>query len=123
MRKHICLLIAFAIVLTFASTALATGESLSHSGTSTSGYYTSDYFDQKNDRNIYCTYAYSSNPMTVAPAVSQNGSWVELTPRKTFDEGHLFILQTSTTVRRIHLHLVNTVSVSTQSIGSWELRA
>lgn len=47
MKRYLCLLIAFTLVLAFASTALATGETLAHSGTSTYGYYTNDYFDQK----------------------------------------------------------------------------
>ena len=47
MKRYLCLLIAFTLVLAFASIALATGETLSHSGTSTYGYYTNDYFDQK----------------------------------------------------------------------------
>ena len=122
MKRYLCLLVAFTLVLAFASTALATGETLSHSGTSTYGYYTNDYFDQKNDKNIHCLSAYCSYPMKVVPVIHQNGTWVELTSRMNFDEGHLFVLLTSPTVRRVHLYLINTISTSTQSSGYWELR-
>ena len=127
MKKILSFVLVFAmiivimIVLSFSSVAFATGSTLSHSGTSTSGYYTDDYFEQKNDRNIYCTSAQSSNPMLAAPAVYNNG-WTELTSRKTFKTGHLFILQTSSYVRRVYIHMVNTVSSSTTSSGTWELK-
>lgn len=121
MKRMLSLIIVIMIVLSFSSVAFATGSTLSHSGTSTSGYYTDDYFEQKNDRNIYCTSAQSSNPMLAAPAVYNNG-WTELTSRKTFKTGHLFILQTSSYVRRVYIHMVNTVSSSTTSSGTWELK-
>jgi hypothetical protein len=122
MKKIVTLVLALALVMAFAAPAMAAGNYIAHSGTSTSGYYTTDYFEQKNDRNIHCTFAYSTNPMQVAPAV-YGTSWSELTSRMTFQTGHLFILNTSATVRRVHLHLVNTVSSSTYSSGNWELRA
>lgn len=121
MKRYLCLLIAFTLVLAFASTALATGETLSHSGTSTYGYYTNDYFDQKNDKNIRCVDAYCNYPMNVVPVVSQNGNWVELTSSKIFSTGVSFVIGTSPTLRRVHLHLINVVNVPTQSSGSWEL--
>ena len=121
MKRFVCFITVMLMILSIGSIAFATGSTLSQSGTSTSGYYTDDYFEQKNDRNIYCTSAQSSNPMLAAPAVYNNG-WTELTSRKTFKTGHLFILQTSSYVRRVYIHMVNTVSSSTTSSGTWELK-
>ncbi len=125
MKKRLMILaIVVALVIGLMPvTAFATGESLEHSGTSSTGYYTSDYVEQKNDNNMYCTYAYASNSgMEVYPVMrDDNDNWVRLTDNRSFSTGHKFVFQDWDYVRRIHLRIANMGTPSTYTHGIWSL--
>lgn len=129
-RKIVVCVMVVMSIFAVCSTAFAAGETLSHSGTSKSGYYTTNSLPQKDDRTIKCQ-NWHTNPsnatMHAQPVfkVDGVGSWKNVVkdslPAKY---GTVFTVPTYKEVRDIHLHITNVGSsygYSVYSSGNWQL--
>lgn len=131
MKKFFASIMVIMMVFAFCTTAFATGEKLEHSGTSKTGYYTSDYVEQKNDTRLHCSKA-DKNPTVatigVFPVQKINGNWVKCAQNTTlvryFQDDLNIMLDKYSSVRHIHLRLYNAGSyegTSVKTTGSWVL--
>ncbi len=124
-RLTILAIVTALVVSLMPVTAFATGESLVHSGTSTTGYFTNDYVEQMNDNHMYCNTATADRSgMQVYPVINEGGGWVRLTDNVSFTTGLRFTFQDWSYVRQIHLRIVNAgaaAGVSTYTYGVWSL--
>lgn len=132
-RKIVVCVMVVMSIFAVCSTAFAAGETLSHSGTSKTGYYTTNYLPQKNDHTIKCQNWYTSPSSAVMYAqpvykVSSGGSWVHASEggAKLAAYGTTFYVPTYSTVRHIHMHITNSggsYGKSVYSSGTWQLLA
>jgi len=123
MKKFIAIFLVVVLMFATSSVALATGSSLSHSGTSTYGYYTSDYVAQKNDQHLDCDNCSLGGTFNVGAAMYDSG-WSVITSMQSYTSNSGFVLNKYSTVRRIFLRIENSGSsygVSTSSSGNWTL--
>jgi hypothetical protein len=130
-KRFLACVLTVIMVFSFATTVFATGEALVHNGTSTKGYYTSDYVEQKNDKRLHCNNAYktpTAATMGVFPVMSVNGEWVKCAQNTSlvryFQTGQNIMIGTYSSVRRIHLRIYNMGSYEGTSVstsGSWTL--
>ena len=125
MKKAIALFLVVVLMLATSSVALATGSSLSHSGTSSYGYYTSDYVAQKNDLHLDCDSCSLGGTFNVGAAQYNSGEgWEVITAMQSYTSSSGFVLSQYSTVRRVHLRIENSgnsYGVSTSSSGEWTL--
>lgn len=108
-------------VMSFTSTAFATGPNLHHSGTATRGYTSSDYVSQQNDQTLKCTYGSTNRGSVIATPKFGNTS---LATGKTFKTGTVFIIPKYSSLRYVRMYLGNDnqwagTSITTE--GDWYL--
>ena len=129
-RKIVVCVMVVMSIFDVCSTAFAAGETLSHSGTSKTGYYTTNYLPQQNDQTIKCQNWHtdpSNATMHAMPVYKVNGtgSWRDIVDKEQDAKyGTVFTVPKYSTVRHIHLHLTNVGSsygYSVYSSGNWQL--
>ncbi|MEG1753201.1 MAG: hypothetical protein RR234_04745 [Christensenella sp.] len=120
--KIMVIAIMVIMILAVSSTALAAGSYLSHSGTASYGYTTSDYVSQMNDTTLTCNYGSTSQGVVM---VSARFGSDQISSAKTFT-GTVLQVPMYSSVRHVKLYLANDwqwqgTSITTQ--GNWTLSA
>ena len=115
--------VVIVMILAVSGTAFATGNYLSHSGTASYGYTTSDYVSQMNDTTLTCNYAHVSRGSVSATPKFGDTS---LNAPVSFRTGAVLKLPRYSSVRYVRLYIGNEfpysgTSISTQ--GNWTLTA
>lgn len=133
MKKFFACIMVIMMVFAFCTTAFADDTAISHSGTSKTGYYTSDFVEQMNDTRLHCNSAYknpSKATMGVYPVMKKDGAWVKCAKDTTlvryFQDDLNIIIGTYPSVRNVYLRIYNIGSYEGQSVytsGSWTLFA
>lgn len=121
-KKLAVLVMVFVLVMSFTSTAFATGNYLLHSGHSTKGYTTKDYVSQRYDNHLTCYYFDFDHNGVVAQPVDDDG--VAVSGEYAFTGYTWYIPNHPSGVRHIHVKLRNTgdsYGVRTWTSGGWHL--
>lgn len=121
--KIFTFIIVVVLAIGVSTTALAKGQTLTHSGTAKYGYTTEDYVSQKNDTTLTCNYASISNGDVTVTA--KYGS-TNLTGAASFRTGRVLKLPTYSSVRYVRLYVGNAFPYQGTSIttsGNWTLTA
>jgi hypothetical protein len=114
----------FVLVMSFTSTAFATGNGLVHSGYSYYGYTTNDYVRQQYDNHLKCHYVDTDHNGMVAQPVDDSG--VAVSGEYAFTIHTWFIPEHPQSPRSIHVKLTNTgacYGVRTWTSGGWHIES
>ncbi len=126
LKRLVACVAVVVMVFAMSTTVFAAGEELIHSGTSTSGYYTSQSVPQKNDTQLKCL-SYETSGNIKVYAVYHNGSqYIALSDHEILHTKPTLILPKSSSLRNVKLRVYNYGSssgVSTYSRGHWRLYA
>lgn len=128
-RKIVVCVMVVMSIFAVCSTAFAVGETLSHSGTSKPGYYTTNSVPQKHDPYLKCQ-AWTTNPssatMRAYPVYKKNdvGNWIQIVDDEPARYGTKFELPSHNDLWHVHLRIMNVGSYqgySVYSSGNWQL--
>lgn len=135
LKKLLVCVVAFVMVFAICSSAFAADQTdfskIIHSGTSTSGYYTTQYVSQKND-NTLTNGVFSKNPTAATMKVygaeynESTGTYTRVTDIYSFVEGCVIRIPDNSIVRHVHLRIYNYgnyVGTSVKTGGAWYLTA
>lgn len=117
----LCVVIVIVTLFSLATTGLATGSTLTHSGTGS--YYTSDYVSQWHDNNLRCTKVQMCTGFTLVQPYYNHPSYGKVylgAYMKQFQTGCAFYIDDYTQVRHVHLD-VETSTSSIMTYGFWYL--
>ena len=130
-KRFLACVLTVIMVFAFTTTVFATGEALSHYGTSKTGYYTGDYVEQMSDTRLHCDNAFkdpSAASMGVFPVQKLNGNWIKCAQNTSlvryFQTGQNIMIGTYSSVRRVYLRIYNMGTYEGTSVytsGSWTL--
>ncbi len=126
LKRIIACVVTILSIFTFSTTAFAAAEELTHSGYSTSGYYTSQSVPQKNDTQLKCLSYETTGDIKVFACYHNGSNYIALSASKVLTDKPTLVLSTSSIVRHVKLRVYNygnSVGVRTYSAGHWRLYA
>ena len=124
LKRLIACVAVVMMVFAMSTTVFAAGEELIHSGTSTSGYYTSQSVPQKNDTQLKCLSYETTGNIKVFAVYHDGNQYVEISNREILHTKPTLVMKKVSTVRNVKLRVYNYGSssgVSTYSRGHWRL--